>query len=217
MNFRVKFIGLGGQGIQLAGKLLGEAGFKQGLNVSQGVIYEPATSGGITIADISLADKDTEILYPFIETPNILVIFAQRGWDEFKSNVDENTIVLADRDNVQEFDDEYSKKARLAFHLPFSKMARELGSEKVTNVLIIGFISEMLDVGENFVPGMLSEANPEDAEEYELLEVEPEHFEASLISASPEKFRELNMKAFKAGYQLSLDQDYSKKEIVHLE
>ncbi|MCE7736203.1 MAG: hypothetical protein GPJ54_15080 [Candidatus Heimdallarchaeota archaeon] len=217
MNFRVKFVGLGGQGIQLAGKILGEAGFKQGLNVSQGVVYEPATSGGITIADISLADKNTEILYPFIETPNILVVFAQRAWDEFKDKVDKNTIVLADLDNVQDFDDEYSRKARLAFHLPFSKMAAELGSEKVTNVLIIGFISEMLDVGENFVPGMLSETNPEDAEEYDLLEVEPEHFEDTLIKASPEKFRDLNIRAYKAGYQLSLDQDYSRNEIVHLE
>ncbi|MHA2100005.1 MAG: 2-oxoacid:acceptor oxidoreductase family protein [Candidatus Kariarchaeaceae archaeon] len=212
----IKFAGIGGQGIQLAGKLLGQAAFRQGLNVSQGVNYEPATSGGLTTADVTLAKLDTEILYPFIEVPDILVVFAQRAWDEFKHTVTENTIVLADYDYVQDFDDVYSKKAHLAFHLPFSAKATEIGSEKVTNVVIIGFISEMLDVGEHFVPLLLQESKPEDAEEYDLLEVAPEHFEDSLIKASPEKFRELNLNAYKVGYQMSLDQDYSKKEIVQL-
>lgn len=215
MNIKVKFVGIGGQGIQLAGKLLGSAGFKKGLNVSQGVNYEPATSGGITIADVTLAPKDKEIYYPFIEDPDILVVFAQRGWDEFKHTVHKNTIILADKDNVQNFDGPEAEKAKLAFHLPFSQMATDLGSEKVTNVLIIGFISEMLDVGENYVPAMIKEENPEGAGEYDLLEVEPQFFEESLIKASPKQFQEMNLAAYKAGYQLSLDQDYSKTDIVH--
>ena len=216
MNLSIKFAGLGGQGIQLAGKLLGQAAFRQGLNVSQGVNYEPATSGGLTTADVTLAKLDTEILYPFIEVPDILVVFAQRAWDEFKSTVTSNTIVLADADYVQDFDDEYSRKAKLAFHLPFSKKATEIGSEKVMNVVVIGFISEMLDVGEHYVPALLQESNPEDAEEYDLLEVAPEHFEDSLIKASPEKFKELNLNAYKVGYQMSLDQVYSKPEITQI-
>ncbi|MFV2014266.1 MAG: 2-oxoacid:acceptor oxidoreductase family protein, partial [Candidatus Heimdallarchaeota archaeon] len=73
MNLTIKFAGVGGQGIQLAGKLLGQAAFRQGLNVSQGVKYEPATSGGLTTADVTLAKIDTEILYHFIENPDILV------------------------------------------------------------------------------------------------------------------------------------------------
>jgi 2-oxoglutarate ferredoxin oxidoreductase subunit gamma len=213
MSFGVKIAGIGGQGVQLAGKLLGEAAFQQGLNVSMGVNYEPATSGGLTVADITLAPKGIEIDYPFIEMPNILICFAQRAWDEFRHQVSSMCVVISDRDNVPDFEGPGVEQAHLAFHLPFSKMARELGSEKVTNVIVIGFLAEMLDIDEHFVPLMLKEINPEDAQEYELLEVSPQNFENSLIKASPERFKEMNLKAFKSGYQLSLDTIYSKDNI----
>lgn len=214
MNFGVKIAGIGGQGVQLAGKLLGDAAFKQGLNVSMGVNYEPATSGGLTVADITLAPKNTEIDYPFIEMPNILICFAQRAWDEFKHLVSSMTVVIADSDNVHDFAGPGVEQAHLAFHLPFSKMARELGSEKVTNVIVLGFLAEMLDIEEHFVPAMLQEINPSDAEEYTLLEVSPRNFEDSLIKVSPEKYKDMNLRAFDKGYQLSLDTDYLKEQII---
>jgi len=214
MNFGIKIAGIGGQGVQLAGKLLAEAAFKQGLQVSMGVNYEPATSGGLTVADVTLAPHGTEIDYPFIEMPNILICLAQRGWDEFKHQVTSMCVVIADRDNVPDFEGPAVEQAHLAFHLPFSAKARELGSEKVTNVLVIGFLAEMLDIKRHFVPQMLKELNPEDAHEYDLLEVSPRNFEASLIKASPERFKEMNLAAFEVGFQLSLDTEYSKEKII---
>lgn len=216
MRISIKFAGIGGQGIQLAAKLLGQASFKQGLNISQGTIYEPATSGGLTVADVTIAPIDMEIDYPFIEAPDVLVCFAQRAWDEYKSLVHDESIVLADKDNIQDFEGDDVKRAKLAFHLPFSSTARELGSEKVMNVVAIGFISEMLDFHENFVPALLKNVKPEDSEEYKLLEVAPEHFESSLIQASPERFREMNMNAYKAGYEMSLNTDYNKKLVERM-
>ena len=213
MTILIKLVGIGGQGIQFAGGLLGEAAFKQGLNVSQGTNYEPATSGGLTLADISIASLEKEILYPFIEYPDILVVFAQRGWDMYKHTVDENTFVIADLDNVQDLEGA-KERTKHIFHLPFSAKARELGSENVTNVIVVGFLAEMLDVGDHFVVTMLRESHPNDMEEYELLEVSPENFEDSLIDSSPEKFKELNLQAFRLGYKMSQELDYDRGDLT---
>ncbi|MHA2251158.1 MAG: 2-oxoacid:acceptor oxidoreductase family protein [Candidatus Kariarchaeaceae archaeon] len=209
VNLSIKIVGVGGQGIQFFGKMLCESAFKQGLNVSQGVLYEPSTKGGLTLADVTLAPDDKEIVFPLIEKPEILIILAQRGWNEFKNSVGRKTIILADQDNVQDFDPE-DGCCKLALHLPFSQKAIEIGSESITNIVALGFLSEMLDIGDHFVISMLNEATPEDREAgaYDLLQVEPESFEEALTKASPEHFREMNLKAFKTGYQLSLDSDY---------
>ncbi|MDH5402635.1 MAG: 2-oxoacid:acceptor oxidoreductase family protein [Candidatus Heimdallarchaeota archaeon] len=212
MNLKIKIAGIGGQGVQFFGKLLGEAAFKQGLNVSQGVIYEPSTTGGLTVADITLAHADEEIIFPYIEEPNILIVFAQRCWDDYKHLVTENTILLVDQSNVQDFN---PNESRLSLHLPFSKIALDIGSESVMNVVALGFISEMLDISDNHVHTILKNLSPEDAMVLELLEVAPENFEESLIKSSPKKFQEMNLKAFKMGYNLSLKEDYSKSEVLN--
>lgn len=209
VNLSIKIVGIGGQGIQFFAKLLCESAFKQGLNVSQGTMYEPSTKGGITLADVTLAPDDKEIIYPLIEKPEILICLAQRGWDEYKNSVSKKTIILADRDNVHDFNPE-EDCCKLALHLPFSQKAIEIGSENITNIVVLGFLSEMLDIGDHFVISMLNEKLPKDRDEgaYYLLEVDPAIFEESLIKASPERFRELNLKAFKAGYQMSKTMDY---------
>ncbi len=207
VNLRIKLAGIGGQGIQFMGKLLGEAAFKQGLNVSQGVKYEPSTKGGLTVADIVIAPTDEEIIYPFIERePDVLVVLAQRAWDEYKDITTERTVILADQDNVQDFN---PLKYRMVLHYPFVRKALEIGSENIANVIILGFLSDMLDMGEHFLPNMLKDVQPDEFLEPELLEVEPDKFEDSIVHASPERFREMNLKAFRTGLTLSKNLDYS--------
>ncbi len=207
VNLRIKLAGIGGQGIQFMGKLLGEAAFKQGLNVSQGVKYEPSTKGGLTVADIVIAPPNEEIIYPFIERePDVLVVLAQRAWDEYKDITTERTVLLADKDNVQEF---RPRKYRLILHYPFVRKALEIGSENIANVIILGFLSDLLDVGEHFLPKMLKAIHPDEFLEPELLEVDPDKFEDSIVHASPSRFREMNLKAFRLGLSLSRKLDYS--------
>lgn len=215
-DIKIKIVGIGGQGVQFMGKLLSEAIFKQGLNVSMGVKYEPSTSGGLTLADVTMATNDQEIYYPFIETPDILITLAQRGWDDYRSEVSKNTIIISDEDNVQDFHDENTERAKMIIYLPFSRMAKDLGSEKLTNILVLGFLSEMLDVEAHHVPDLIGISNPEDSHETELLEVDPKYFEDSLTKSSPEKFRTMNIAAFKKGYDLALSTDYAKNKVTHL-
>lgn len=208
MSIRVKIAGVGGQGIQFAGKLLGHSAFSSDLNVSQAVKYEPSTKGGLTVADITIAKRDEEIVYPFIEEePDILVIFAQRCWEEFSGIIGENTIVLVDDSNVDTSNSTHAK----IYRLPFSKIAREdIGSENVMNVVALGFISELLDIEGNHIAKSINQSSPEDAEDHTLLEITPELFEESLIHDSPPKFREMNLNAFRKGYELSASMEIRK-------
>ncbi len=203
MVIRVKIAGIGGQGVQFAGKLLGHSAFSSDLNVSQAVKYEPSTKGGLTVADVTIAKSDEEIVYPFIEEePDILVIFAQRCWVEFKSIIGRNTIVLVDESNVDTSGFQHKK----LYRLPFSKIARdEIGSENVMNVVALGFISELLDIGGNYIAKSIEQSSPDEAEDHTLLEITPELFEESLIHDSPPRFREKNLEAFRKGYALSAE------------
>ncbi|MCY3413502.1 MAG: 2-oxoacid:acceptor oxidoreductase family protein [Candidatus Heimdallarchaeota archaeon] len=207
---RIKIGGIGGQGVQFFSKLMIEATFLQGLNVTATSWYEPASTGGLTVADIILAPKDQEIVFPFIEQPDILICLAQRAYDEFKDMVTKKTVVLIDSMNVQNFEGSEWNNAKLALNLPLYETAIKLGNEKLGNIVALGFISEMLDFDDHFIPAIIQDVRPEDAENLELLEVDAKYFEQSLIKSSPEKFREKNVQALRDGYQLSRDTDYKK-------
>ncbi len=210
---RIKIGGIGGQGVQFFSKLLINAAFKQGLNVTATSFYEPASTGGLTVSDVIIAHKNEEIIFPFVETPEILICLAQRAWDEFKLLATPRCVILADKDNVQDFSGEEVENAKLHFHLPFYGKAIEMGSEKLGNIIVLGFLSEMLDLADHYVPALLQDLDPEDAENLELLEVDAKNFEETLINSSPAKFRENNIKAFKVGYAMSQAIEYPKEKI----
>jgi len=206
MRIKVKIAGVGGQGVQLIGKLLAESAFRANLNVAQAVKYEPSTSGGLTVADVTIVPEDEIIGYPYIEAnPSILLVLAQRGWDEYKHIVGENTVILADESNVKSL---YLKmKHKAHYTIPFGKTAIELGTEKVMNVVALGFMAELLDFKGNYISDNLEEMHPHDSGDSTLLEVAPEKFEESIIDLSPQKFREVNISAFKRGYDMSMSLD----------
>ncbi len=211
---KIKVGGIGGQGVQFFSKLLAQAAFRQGLNVSTASLYEPASTGGLTLGDVVIAHHNEEIVFPFVEIPSILICFAQRAWDELKNTVTKHTIILADEDNVQYFSGKERELGLLSFHLPFFREAKTIGTESVGNIVALGFVSEMLDIADHYIPALLLEKKPEDAENHELLEVDPKYFEESLINSSPDKFREMNLKAFQIGYAMSKAIDYSKETII---
>ncbi len=209
MRIRVKIAGVGGQGVQLIGKLLSDAAFRANFNVSQAVKYEPSTSGGLTVADVTIYPEDEVIGYPFIESnPDVLLVLAQRGWDEYKGILGKDTIVLADDSNVQNV--EKTEECKAVYRLPFAKTALELGSEKVMNVVALGFIAELLDIEGNHITHGLDEFHPDETSDITLLEVAPEYFEESIVDLSPARFREMNMTAFKKGYDLSMGMDVAR-------
>ena len=75
----VRLGGVGGQGIALAGTLLGEAaalyGNKEAVFTQT---YGPEARGGASRADLIISDEP--IAYPFVRSPDILVVLFQEAY-----------------------------------------------------------------------------------------------------------------------------------------
>ena len=202
MTFRIKLAGVGGQGIQFIGKLLCDAAFRAKLNVSQGTIYEPSTSGGLTVADITIGPDDEEIAYPFIEeNPDIFLALSQRGLDEYANSIGINTVVIVDESYVHNVD--IKNKHRALRLVPFAKTALNLGSEKAMNLVALGYLSELLEISEKTLSDEICDCHPDHAMDTTLLEVTPELFEDSITDITPKRFQEINLTAFKQGYKIA--------------
>ena len=74
--------GFGGQGIVLAGRILGEAaalGDKKESTLIQS--YGPESRGGACSAQVVISDQS--IHYPYIKSPDILVCMSHSGYEKY--------------------------------------------------------------------------------------------------------------------------------------
>jgi len=124
--------GFGGQGIVLAGRILGQAaalGDKKESTLVQS--YGPESRGGACSAQVIVAD--TVIQYPYIKTPDVLVCMSQSAYDKYKDQLKPDGLLLVDRDLVK------TDGRREFFAVPATRMAEELGRVMMANIIMIGF------------------------------------------------------------------------------
>ena len=76
---RVRFGGLGGHGILLAGRVLGTAAIYAGYDAIMTIAYSPEQRGGWSKADVIISDE--EIDYPYLIQPDILVVTTQEMYE----------------------------------------------------------------------------------------------------------------------------------------
>ena len=92
---RIVFSGAGGQGVITAGIILAEAAvLHEGLNATQAQSYGPEARGGATRSDVIISDS--EIRYPKVVQPNILITLTQEAYNKYASIVRPGGMVLAD-------------------------------------------------------------------------------------------------------------------------
>jgi len=129
------FTGFGGQGIVLAGRILGEAAVlgdhRQSTMVQS---YGPEARGGATSAQVIISDDS--IHYPYVKYPDILVCLSQGGYDKFIGQLKEEGMLLIDQDLVQSrgIDRDF-------FSIPSTRLAEELGRKMMANIIMLGFFT----------------------------------------------------------------------------
>jgi 2-oxoglutarate ferredoxin oxidoreductase subunit gamma len=129
------FTGFGGQGIVLAGRILGEAAVlgdhRQSTMVQS---YGPEARGGATSAQVIISDDS--IHYPYVKYPDILVCLSQGGYDKFIDQLKEEGALLVDQDLVQSrgIDRDF-------FSIPSTRLAEELGRKMMANIIMLGFFT----------------------------------------------------------------------------
>ena len=138
---KIIITGFGGQGIILAGTILGKASVlwdhKESTLVES---YGPESRGGACSAQVIISDK--LIHYPYINKPDILVCMSQSGYDKFIGNITEKSFLLIDQDLVNP-----SRSLNINyFSIPATRKAEKLGKKMMANIIMIGFTVSITDV-----------------------------------------------------------------------
>lgn len=128
--------GFGGQGIVLAGLILGKAaslGDHRETTLTQS--YGPEARGGACSAQVIISDRT--IHYPYVRNPDILVCMSQGGFDKYGALLKGDGILIMDQDLVQPSD----AMGIDAFSIPATRMAEELGRKMMANIVMLGFVT----------------------------------------------------------------------------
>ncbi|MDR2034770.1 MAG: 2-oxoacid:acceptor oxidoreductase family protein [Helicobacteraceae bacterium] len=96
MKRQLRFTGVGGQGVLLAGEILAVAKIESGGYGLKAATYTSQVRGGATKVDIIL--DDTEIIYPYANEGEIefMLSTASISYNQFKNGVKEGAIIVVD-------------------------------------------------------------------------------------------------------------------------
>jgi 2-oxoglutarate ferredoxin oxidoreductase subunit gamma len=166
----VRLAGFGGQGIILAGYILGKAAsLYDGKSAVFRQSYGPEARGGACAAEVII--DDVEVDYPLLSQPNILVLMSQEAAIRYAADRADDAIVLIDEDLVAR------DTVGLAVHAaPMTRIAEELGRRIVANITMLGFLTGVTGV------------TGRDA------------MEEAIRATVPPKTIDLNLRAFQAGF-----------------
>ena len=132
--------GFGGQGIVLAGRILGKAAVL-GDNMESTLVqaYGPEARGGACSAQVIISQGT--IHYPYVRTPHILVCMSQSGFDKFGDQLREGGTLIIDQDLVKP-----KGAGPSVFSIPSTRMAEELGRKMMANIIMLGFLTAITGV-----------------------------------------------------------------------
>lgn len=147
MRKQLRFSGVGGQGVLLAGEILAEAKIQSGGYGIKAASYTSQVRGGPTKVDILL--DDDPILYPYATEGSIdfMLSTAQVGFDLFKSGIKEGGIIVVDSNLVVVSDEDRARYTIIP--IPIISIAKnEIGNVVTQSVVALGVsveFSECMD------------------------------------------------------------------------
>ncbi len=96
---QVRLCGSGGQGIILAGTILGRAAFYDGTWVAGSNTYGAASWGGVCRAEVVISNKP--ITFPLVIGADVLIAMSQSSYNQYISDLNEDSgIVVYDEQLV---------------------------------------------------------------------------------------------------------------------
>jgi 2-oxoglutarate ferredoxin oxidoreductase subunit gamma len=168
----IRFGGTGGQGLILAAKMLADAFAANGRCVAQSQTYEPTSRGGFCNADLVVSDGAVD--FPITTALDYLVLLdklaVKPSWPLLKPGA----LVIADTRLCPDLPEGNYRR----FHLPLSRAALELGSERVHNIVALGALVALGNICDR------------------------KRIEQAVRAAAPKSFLDLNLDALRQGLAL---------------
>lgn len=171
----VRIAGFGGQGVVLAGRIVGQAAalYDKGFaTLSQS--YGPEARGGSCTAEVVVSSDS--ISYPYLVKPNVVVVLSQDAYNKYGRELPEGTMLVVDSDLVK------PDNGHFPLSIPANRLAREkLGRVVLANIIMLGFLAAVTEI------------------------VSVEALRRSILASVPKGTGESNMKAFDLGYRYGLE------------
>ena len=133
MIARTTFAGFGGQGVLVMGYVLSHGAMLKGLNVTYFPSYGAEMRGGTANCTVTLSD--TKIASPVASRPDILVAMNGPSLKKFEDRVVKNGLMIL---NTSLIDEDLSRNDVTLLKVPTAELAREVGSERAANMIMIG-------------------------------------------------------------------------------
>jgi len=134
----IRIAGLGGQGVVLAGQILGRAAVYDGKQVVQTQSYGAEARGSAAKSEVIISDE--KIGFPIVRRCDVLVTMSQTALEKHKKDLKENGILVVEEDMVNVPPDIQAK----VFKVPATKTAEaELKSKIYANVVMLGALTRI--------------------------------------------------------------------------
>ena len=130
---RTIFAGFGGQGVLLMGYVLSHVAMHKGLNVTYFPSYGAEMRGGTANCTVTLSDK--KIASPVASHPDILVAMNPPSLEKFEPAVAPQGLVILNSSLIEH---NPSRTDIEVLQVPTVELAREVGSERAANMVMIG-------------------------------------------------------------------------------
>jgi 2-oxoglutarate ferredoxin oxidoreductase subunit gamma len=170
----IRIAGFGGQGVVLAGVLVGTgAAVTDGRRAVQTQSYGAAARGGGARSEVVLSDE--AIVYPRVTHPDVLVAMSEEAMRKYGPDMRPGALLFIDSDLVKEV----GRDDVRVVGVPVSNLAtQELGRTIVANIVMLGVLVAKTAL------------------------VSIQGMEAAIRANVPPKTVDLNLKAFRRGLEL---------------
>ncbi len=182
----IMIVGVGGQGTLLASRILGNAVINMGYDVKVSEVHGMSQRGGSVVTYVKFGEKvhspiidcgeaDIILAFELLEAYRALP-FLKNGGQLIVNNqcINPMPVITGSAEYPQNITDKLSEKVTTTV-VDALKLAKDAGSIKAVNVVLIGLMAKNTDIP------------------YEV-------WKKSVTETVPEKFLEVNLRAFDLGY-----------------
>ncbi len=148
MRIEIRIGGFGGQGVGLAGQIIGRAlAIYDDREAVMTQAYGPEARGGASSANLVIADEPID--YPFVQQPDILVALSQEAYARFRPTVRAGALIVIDSGLVT------PSEGDRPLGIPATQLAEGVGNRIVSNIVMLGFLTALHEL---FCPESMQEA-----------------------------------------------------------
>ena len=170
MRLEIRISGVGGQGVVLAGELLGRAAVYDCWNAVQTQSYGAEARGSAARSEVIIADQ--KIGFPKVRKCDILIAMSQSALDKHLKDLKKGGTLLVDDDTVKNI----PKITAKVFRIPATKIAEnELNSRIYANDTMLGALTKITEI------------------------ISEESAVRAIIASVPKETKEANLHSFKIG------------------